>query len=141
MKAIVATRCPGCGLSASVAANPAGRSARSTSSLAGRRSGGPLDAGSTRPARWEPGATGAIGGLSSWGLVAAAGSFAAVALVTRICPARAVLSAASVAATDGPTTTSSREGEPTRKRWISPLWIPTDIDRWSRPTDVGASSA
>ena len=73
---------------------------------------------------------------SSRGRVEPAESRAAVAGVTTTCPASATFSASAVAEAPGPRISSSRVGEPTRKRWMSPECTPTDIDRDSRPTDV-----
>ncbi len=46
-----------------------------------------------------------------------------------------------VASSTGPAITSSRWVEPTRKRWMSPVATPTDIDSLSRPKAVFSSAA
>ena len=130
-KAIVATRWPGCGLWASVAANPAGRSARSTASPARRRSAGRRDSsGRRRPtppeqsvrrrhaAWWRPREAGRQS-RGSRGSVRSGRRFGG----DRRSDGRAHDDELAM-------------GAPTRNRWTSPLWIPTDIDRCSRPTEV-----
>ncbi len=98
--------------------------------------------GSPRPAGGADGASRRRSSApSARGRVEPRGSRAAVAGVTTICPASAVFSASAVAVAAGPSTRSSRVGSPTRNRWMSPEWMPTDIDSLSRPTDVGTAAA
>ena len=68
-----------------------------------------------------------------------AGSSAAVAALSPICPAAEAASSRAVTLTPGPLTTSSRwrAGSPTRKKSKSPLWTPTDIRSTTAPDDVG----
>ena len=78
---------------------------------------------------------------SSRGRTASGAMRAAVAALTTISPASAAFSASAVDVAPGPRMSSSRVGEPTRNRWMSPEWSPTDIFSESRPTEVGTAAA
>ena len=64
----------------------------------------------------------------------------AVASLTTISPASAVPSMVTVAVAAGPVTTNSLWDSPTRKKWNSPLWTPTDIRSWHLLAEDGEPS-
>ncbi len=73
--------------------------------------------------------------------LADAGNAAAVPALSRISPEFAALSTATTAVAAGPSTISSRCDDPTRKKCVSPLWMPTDMDSRNGPTELGNSAA
>ena len=135
MKAMAARRCSGSGIAgARYSPSACGNKDLMCESSGGGTGRGPVGAerGTRRRRSRRP---------SSRASVASPGRRAPVPAVVTTCPACAAFSASAVAVAPGPSTRSSRVGEPTRKRWMSPEWTPTDMESRRRPTEVGTSAA
>ena len=137
-----ATRCSGSGAPASsTAPKTCGNRLRAIDGSKSRSRVAPPAPAPARLASVFPARQRSSSQPSARGFTAERGSSAAVAALTAISPALAALSVSTVVETAGPSTTSSRCDEPTRKNKISPEWTPTDIERRSGPTEVGISAA